>query len=193
MKKYIKTIGILLISITLTQFVGCNEKSPTQVTTEYIDIIKSGSDNNLLKSILSSNFDSTSVDEGEKEIINKMYSKYANMTYKINSEVINGDEATVNITANVPDMNTVITGTIQEVLSKALEGVFSSQEFTEEDQNKAFVEAFDNSLNSIAYVDNTADIILVKKDNTWQIKDVNDIEKLLINVDIEALENLDIK
>ena len=188
MKKISKIIGILIVALSVTIFTGCNDKTPTEVMTEYMDLIKSGSDNELFQSILVSNYSSTD-NENSKEMTKKILSKYSNLTYKINSEEINGNEAKVNVTANVPDLNKAIQNFIQEALSKSLESAFSSEKPSEEEQNKFYEETFSKLIENITYVDNTVDVILVKKDNSWEIKSTDDIKKLLINVNLDALEN----
>lgn len=187
MKKITKFISLFIMAISLVSLTGCNDKTPTEAMTEYMDVIKGGSDSKIIQSIIASN-NSLTEDENAKEMTKKIISKYGNMTYTINSEEINGEEAKVNVTANVPDLNKAMQDFIQEALSKSLESAFSSEKPTEEEQNKFYEETFSKLLENISYVDNTADITLVKKDNTWEIKNEDDMKKLLVNVNLDALE-----
>lgn len=177
--KLLKRISIIMtLVISVTAFYGCKSKepSPSDTVKSYFDEIKNA-DEEMIYMILSS------VDETDTNSSKKMISDIQKLTYKINSENINGDIATVNVTVNGPDISAVIAKAIQEMFTSALSQAFSGIEMTEEEENKLYDDILVKALNEVEFTDRTGDITLEKSENGWEITDENELTKLIINID----------
>ncbi len=100
--RYVKQLSVVLVLIITTALVGCNANTPSDVVSEYFDKVKKGdtSAKELFAVVEESGQEVLDEDGVSKEVTDKLIKKMKKLTYKINSEEINGDTAKVNVTVN---------------------------------------------------------------------------------------------
>lgn len=120
----------------------------------------------------------------------RLESALKNITYKINSEKIEGNEAKVNVTVNSLDMSTILGEFMKESFSELFSSIFSG-ELSEEEMEAKQDTMLAKILEDPPFIEKTGDFELIKKDNEWAITNEKDLIKLLLNIDIDALKSLD--
>ena len=191
MKKLKKLALILAMMLSIVLLYGCGGKAPTAVVNEYFEKIKSGdTDVQQLFSMIEEEADkveeadeNSESDNLSEEVQNKLLEKVKEITYTVNSETIDGDNAKVNVTVKGMDLNIVIGKVMQEAFSFALTQAFSGTEMTEEESDAYYNSLFSNYLDEVTYSDGTLDIELTKVDKEWKISEDSIITKLLFGMD----------
>ena len=191
MKKLKKLALILAMMLSIVLLYGCGGKAPTAVVNEYFEKIKSGdTDVQQLFSMIEEEADkveeadeNSESDNLSEEVQNKLLEKVKEITYTVNSETIDGDNAKVNVTVKGMDLNIVIGKVMQEAFSFALTQAFSGTEMTEEESDAYYNSLFSNYLDEVTYSDRTLDIELTKVDKEWKISEDSIITKLLFGMD----------
>ena len=191
MKKLKKLALILAMMLSTVLLYGCGGKAPTAVVNEYFEKIKSGdTDVQQLFSMIEEESDkaeetdeNSESDNLSEEVQNKLLEKVKEITYTVNSETIDGDNAKVNVTVKGMDLNIVIGKVMQEAFSFALTQAFSGTEMTEEESDAYYNSLFSNYLDEVTYSDRTSDIELTKVDKEWKISEDSIITKLLFGMD----------
>ena len=187
---YLKKLICFLCAIILVATVsGCGTKSPSKVMSEKLDAIKNG-DKNTISDILNSEIkNEEETDSQYTDSQNSMVEAVKKITYKVNSEKVDGDSATVNVSVNAPDLADAFSQFIQKAFSDALSSAFSGNTETQEDTDAKYDKIFSEILKNVKFSDRTMDIEMVKEENVWKIKNDNDIIKLVTNIDTDALNN----
>lgn len=191
MKNFKRIALILAMMLSTVLLYGCGGKTPTAVVNEYFEKIKSGdTDVQQLFSMVEEETENAEENEGNsqednfsEEVQNKLLEKLKEITYTVNSETIDGDNAKVNVTVKGMDLNIVIGKVMQEAFSFALTQAFSGTEMTEEENDAYFNNLFSKYLDEVTYSERTLDIELTKVDKEWKIKETDTISKLLLGID----------
>ena len=190
LKKLLSIFITLVIAVTVT---GCGAKSPTKVVGEKLDSIKSGDSkefSDILNNKISNSEETKDSDDAYSESLNKMVEAIKNITYKVNSENIDGDTAKVNVTLNGPDLAEALSQFMQKAFADAFSQAFSGKELSKEETDAKYDKMLAEILGGMENTDRTMDIELVKENNEWKIKDENDLAKLVVNIDPDAFNNL---
>ncbi|AOR23862.2 DUF4878 domain-containing protein [Clostridium taeniosporum] len=184
MKKLKKLLSITLVFMLLAGVCGCAEKkTPTNTVKNYLEQVKKGENADFSK-LLNKNIekedekageDKGKFNESEKKILDSM----KNLTYKINSENIEGDSAVVNVTATAPDLAAVI----GEFFKKAISVAFSGTNKSDEENEKMYDSMLSECLDNVKLTERTQDIHLEKVDGEWRIINNDELAKLLANID----------
>lgn len=188
--KTLKKIALLLVLMLSTvSLYGCGKQSPTDVVNEYFQKVQKG-DTDLEKLIVSvedeeekETEDSIESDNFSEETQNKLLEKVKGITYKVNSETIDGDSAKVNVTVKGMDLNIVFGKVIQEAFSFALTQAFSGIEMSDEESDAYFDSLLNKYLDEVTYSERTLDINLTKVDNEWKIQEDDVLSKLILGID----------
>lgn len=187
MKKLKKLALILAMMLSTVLLYGCGGKTPTDVVDEYFKKVKSGNTDVQHLFSMSGEEDNADVnsesDNLSEELQNKLLEKLKEISYKVNSENIDGDSANVNVTVKGMDFNVVIANAMQEAFSFALTQAFSGTEMTEEESDAYYNSLFIKYLDEVTYSDRTLDIELTKVDKEWKISEDSTITKLLFGID----------
>lgn len=188
--KNLKKIAVILIFMLSTVLLyGCGGNSPTDVVNEYLKKVKSGdSDIQSLFAMAEEdakqeNEEALDNDSFSEETQNKLLEKMKEITYTVNGETIDGDNAKVNVTLKGMDFNIVLGKAMQEAFSYFLTQAFSGIEMTDEQSDAYFNELISKYLDEVTYSERTADIELTKVDKGWKIKEGSAISKLLLGID----------
>lgn len=178
-----KIISILVTSMLTLGLVGCGSQSPKNTVKNYFENLKKGNFQNV-ETLLGENASESGENNQSSEEINKKLAELIKKTtYKINSEEINGDSATVNVKVNGPDIGSIIGKYMQESISIALSQAFSGTSLSQEEEQSMYDDILLRYLNEVAYTDRTQDIKLTKKDGQWVIVEDNSLVKLVYNID----------
>lgn len=180
----------VILTVSLT---GCGTKSPTKVVSESLDAIKSGNNkafSDTLNEDISGEKNSDNSTEKYNESIEKMAESIKNITYKINSETIDGDTAKVNVTVTGPDLADVLSKFMQKAFEDAFSQAFSGKKLSEEETDAKYDKILSELLEDVNNTDRTMDVELTKENNEWKIKDENDLIKLVVNIDPDVISKL---
>lgn len=191
MKKFRSLALILVMMLSTVLLYGCGGKTPTDVVDEYFKKVKSGdTDVQQLFSMVGEEIgneegtnEASENDNLSEELQNKLLEKLKEISYTVNSETIDGDNAKVNVTVKGMDFNVVIGKAMQEAFSYALTQAFSGVEMTEEESDAYYNSLFSKYLDEVTYSDRTLDIELSKVDKEWKISEDSTITKLLFGMD----------
>ena len=182
--KYFKKVSLLLATMLTTTLLlhGCGGKTPTDVVNQYLKKVKKADMNvaELVDGIEEQEeVESKSFSEDTEK---KLKKKIKGMTYKINSETIDGETAKVNVTVKGPDLNIVIAKVMQESMGFIFTQSISGTEMTEEQSNTYFDGLFSKYLDEITYSERTDDISLIKVDGKWKIEQDDSLSTLMYGI-----------
>lgn len=171
---------ILLIIMMLATLVGCESvmNNPTKRVEAFLNKYQVMDKEVLdqLDSTLKS--DDTLSESQKKDYKDLMKKQYQNLTYTIKDEEVNGDNATVKVEIEVYDFN--------KAMKKADDYLNEHQdEFKNEENNIDNVKFMDYRIkemkNTNEKVKYTIDFTLTKKDNKWQLDDIDEITRQKIH------------
>lgn len=191
--KNLKKLIMLLVVIMTTALYGCGGSKPTDVVDEYFSNIQKGNTN--VKELFAMAKEEVNTEEMEsdsfsEEPARKMLDKLKALTYKVNSEEINGDSAKVNVTVKGMDLAVVIGKVMQESFGYIITQAFSGMEMSEEESNKYFDDLFNKYLDEVTYSERTEDITLTKVDNEWKIEESDVLSRLIMGIDSSTFDGL---
>lgn len=189
-KKLLSIFVTFMLAIVIT---GCGAKSPTEVVSEKLNSVKSSESSEfsqVLNGTLSSDDKNDTSKDSFGESTKKIEESIKNITYTINSETIDGDKAKVNVTVNGPDMTEALNQFIDKAFAEAFSQAFSGQTLSEEESNAKYDKMFAEILSEMKNTDRTMDVELVKENSEWKVKNENDLVKLILNIDSEAIDKL---
>lgn len=189
MKNLKKLAVILIFLLSTVSLYGCGGNSPTDVVNEYFKKVKSGDSDiqNLFTMVeedaKQENDEALDNESFSEETQNKLLEKMKEITYTVNSETIDGDNAKVNVTVKGMDFNIVLGKAMQEAFSYLFTQAFSGIEMTDEQSDAYFNELINKHLDEVTYSERTEDVELTKVDKDWKIKEGSAISKLLLGID----------
>lgn len=189
MKNLKKLAVILIFLLSTVSLYGCGGNSPTDVVNEYFKKVKSGDSDiqNLFTMVeedaKQENEEALDNESFSEETQNKLLEKMKEITYTVNSETIDGDNAKVNVTVKGMDFNIVLGKAMQEAFSYLFTQAFSGIEMTDEQSDAYFNELINKHLDEVTYSERTEDVELTKVDKDWKIKEGSAISKLLLGID----------
>lgn len=192
MKNLKKLTAIMLLFVLVAGVYGCGSKKPSDVVTSYFEEIKKGNNaefDKLLNKTLdeSENEDKENAyDESTKKLIDSM----SKITYKINSEKVEGDSATVNVSLNGPEFSKVLGEFMKKAMADALSKAFSEEQTSEEENEKLYDSMLSECIDNMTYADRTGDIKLTKTDGEWKIDSDDSLGALLLGMDMSAFDNI---
>lgn len=168
--------------------VGCSTNSPTDTVKAYLDGIKKG-DQEKTTALLSQSIEQEKLEDIEQVDIEdyEFYDKYVEamktMTYTINSEEINGEEATINVTVDAPNLGIILKDFMQKIFGDMLVASLSGIEYTEEELMEKYDEVLTESLENVKNTERTGNISLKIEEGEWKLQENDSLIKLLTNID----------
>lgn len=183
--KLLKKISLCMtLILTIGVFYGCKSTSPSDVVKSNLDGMKSANDK--LVSLVAKNM--VISDAEEAKINEELIKQVQKITYKITSEEVNKDEATVYIDINGPDFEVIINKAMTKIVKNAIEQAFSGVEMTEEEQNKMVSDIILECIKDSEFTDRTGKLTLIKENKKWKLADENELSKLLLNFDPSLID-----
>lgn len=190
--RYIRRVLLMLLAVVfITRAYGCGfggvTKTPTEVTSETLDNIKSG-DSNKIQNIFEGNgLIKINSSKGLSVILpsssDKMKKLLQNINYNVNSERIDGDDAVVNVTVTGPDLNEVFDKLISNMVNDIKSGELTSDNFDMNKMSAKYDGELSELLENVKTSERTGDIELEKSRGKWVIDDENEICRLAVNID----------
>lgn len=180
------SLGFMLLSgISGCVFDKAKKKTPTEVVSQSLDYIKSGDSENI-QGMLSENLPiNIKGNSGLKELLpessEKLEDALKNITYKVNSENINGNKAVVNVTVNGPDLKEPFDMMISDVVKDIKSGELRITKFDIDKVSKKYDSSFSDLIKNVKTTERTGNIELEKKHGKWVVN-MDDLSKLSINI-----------
>ncbi|WP_300382703.1 DUF5105 domain-containing protein, partial [Clostridium sp.] len=191
----LKKLSVILVMMLSTVLLyGCGGNTPKVVVNDYFQKVQKGdTDIQELFAVVEGTEEGTEENlennNFSEETQEKLLGKLKEITYKINSETIDGDNAKVNVTVKGMDFNIILGKVMQEAFSFMFTQAFSGVEMTEEENDAYFNTLLNKYLDEVTYSERTLDIELTKIDKEWKIKESNAISKLLLGIDESNFNN----
>lgn len=167
-KLYALVTCTLLISLSTS---GCQAQTPSDTIKLFLEEVKHSSTGDF-----SQLMDDATVSNQElaPEVQTKIHEITQQISYHINSEVIDGNVAIVNVTVNGPDLAKVLMEYENKIILMSREQDHSDFEKSEEGQQKINLAILLDALNQVQFFDRTADIKLKRTNDSWQIGEHNE-------------------
>lgn len=188
LKRYLSIILILVIGVGVT---ACGNSTPTSEVEKVLEGLRAGKreEVNVLvtdainKSILGNSEElskevPSGMTEETQDLLNKVLGK---MSYKINSENIENEKATVNVTLKGGNISKAFKGYLGDMLTLAYTSDVLST--TPKDEYFLLVNSiFYEKLKAIEYEDRSGDINLTKNGEKWVVENDATFFELLLGV-----------
>lgn len=166
-----KIIFIVCVALCLS-LCGCSKKvTPTSVVDTYIKETKKQINSGDLSSIYSEGEESSEeiTSSMDEELQKELISCFGSFEYTINSETIDGDKATVNVTFKAYDFGMWIINGLTEYFQKALALAFTGATDEQMDAiiNEVFAEEFEKIKEKGKTKETNVDLVVSKEDGQW--------------------------
>lgn len=194
--KYVKKImAVFICMILIVISAGCNEpsKTPSEVVSEQIDMIKDGN-RDLYKNMFWHGIINIDTDKSVKDIFKnssiKIDDAISNMDYTINSEEISGDKAVVNVTVTGPELDYVWTEIVKDVRNDISSGTIGIENMDLDTLADRYDKIICDLLDNMKTSTRTMDVKLVKDQGEWKISNSDNIVKLTINMHPDEVKHV---
>lgn len=188
LKRYLSIILILVIGVGVT---ACGNSTPTSEVEKVLEGLRAGKreevnvlvTDSINKSILGNSEElskevPSGMTEETQDLLNKVLGK---MSYKINSENIENEKATVNVTLKGGNISKAFKGYLGDLLTLAYTSDVLST--TPKDEYFLLVNSiFYEKLKAIEYEDRSGDINLTKNGEKWVVENDAAFFELLLGV-----------
>ena len=176
-----KIRNILVILMALFLITGCDmmKPSPTKKVEELLSKYKT-KDESILSQLKSIVEEAGTMNDTQKSNYQKLMERqYENLNYKIKEEKIDGDNATVIVEIEVYDYGKAITDSETYLASNQNEFLDNETGTTD---SKKFLDYKISKMQDVKdKVTYTISFSLTKNNNSWQVDDLNDIDRLKIH------------
>ena len=169
-----KKLAILIITILSLGMilVGCKSKTPTEVVNAYFTELKNGDSEQAAEFIESNTSQTDEADETDKVMEEALKLYLSKIDAKVLSEEISGDNATVEVEINGPNISNIM----GEVIDESLADAFSGKETDEYYISKIFLEKVESSKSETR----SGKVNLIKEGNEWKVKSDDEIVNLIL-------------
>lgn len=174
MKKILLFLGAFLF------MVGCNNlmNTPTKKVEEFLNKYQTMDSNvmNQLDYTLEEDYELTSTQKDNyKTIIKK---QYKDLVYTIKDETVDGDTATVKVEIEVYDYSKAIKDSDSYLMNNQNEFIKDDGTVDKEKFLDYKIDAISKSSDRVKY---TLELTLTKKDDTWKMNDITEIDRQKIH------------
>lgn len=190
--RYIKNVLIILLGIVfVVGGYGCGfdttKKTPTEVVSEALESIKTGDSESILKMLDDDLPIKLKRSLGLKELLpsssDKMTQLLQNISYKVNSERIDGDNAEVNITVIGPNLDEPFEKLMSNIANDIKSGELGKENLELKKISTKYDDELSQLLDNVKTSERTGNIELENKRGQWVIDDKDDLCKLAVNID----------
>lgn len=170
----------LLVVATLFLLVGCESvmNNPTKRVETFLNKYQT-MDSEVLDQLDDTlNKDNTLTNEQKADYKDLMKKQYQNLTYTIKDEEVDGDNAKVKVEIEVYDFNKAMTKADDYLLEHQDEFIGENDAIDNEKFMDYKIKQMKDTSEKVKY---TIDFTLTKKDNKWQLDDVDEITRQKIH------------
>lgn len=182
-----RVISILLVGILLAILVGCSSNTPTKTVESFLNEIQKG---NFKSDMLLTEDAQSKVEETQAIFSTDTQKKFmetmSKLTYKVDSEKIDGDTATVIVTVNSMDLAEVYKNVMKDAVDYLFSTSLGGEPMSEEEENAYFDKLLNQNLDDTIYNEKTGELTLQKVDGKWKIEEDNVLIALVLGIDITA-------
>ncbi|WP_027633766.1 hypothetical protein [Clostridium hydrogeniformans] len=179
-----KIVSFLLVSILTLGLSACNKtenvEKPENVVNEYFTALKNvdiEEANKLTEG--EAEGEDEDLSEIEMELVNKVFNNIS--VEVIGDAKVDGKNATVKAKVTTPDMKKTVELVIADCTTKVTKAAFEGKELRDEEIDKlvgeSFIKQFENK--DLAKITSEVDLSLVRKDNSWVIKEDGALENAI--------------
>lgn len=179
MKKKFLSSGLIMLLLLTFILTGCGNmmNTPTKKVEEFLSKYQT-MDSKVLKQLDEVLEDGTFFNDDQREKYRDlMKNQYQNISYKIKDEKIDGDEATVTTEIEVYDYSKAVDAS-EKYLEEHKDDFYKDDVLDEEKYMDYKINAMKEIKDKVTY---TIDFTLTKKDDTWQMDDISEIDRQKIH------------
>ena len=179
-----KIVSFLLVSILTLGLSACNKtenvEKPENVVNEYFTAVKNGDIEEANKFTEGKEEEENEdFSEIELELVNKVFNNIS--VDVIGDANVDSKAATVKVKVTTPDMKKTVEIVIEDCIKKVTKAAFEGEELSDEEIDKlvgeSFIKQFENK--DLAKITSEVDLSLVRKDNSWVIKEDGALENAI--------------
>lgn len=167
---------ILLFFVVIIFMVGCNNlmNTPTKQAEEFLNKYQTMNSEVLdqLDYTLDNDYELTTNQRDSYKAVMKR--QYKDLVYTIKDETVDGDTATVKVEIEVYDYSKAIAESDNYLLNNQDEFIKEDNTVDKEKFLDYKINAISNSSDRVKY---TLDLTLTKKDDTWKMNDITEIDR----------------
>ena len=180
-----KKIVVAFITIALSVFgcfaCGCSQQTPSDVTSGLLSAMQNGDSEKIGKYCNNININYSPADKNnnltkeQQDVVDDFVNKARDFNYKVVSETVDGDSATVDVEINTYDFGDMFKEAIGEYIGQALGYAFAGYA-TEEKLTGLFIDIIGEKMEGMTEknYNKTITFALTKSDNVWKVNEVND-------------------
>lgn len=184
-----KKIVIALITVALSMFgcfaCGCSQQTPSDVANGLLSAMQNGDSEKISKYCNSIDIDYSAMSESDsldnkltkeqQDVIDNFAKKVKDFDYKVVSETVDGDSATVDVEINTYNFGDIFKEVISEYIGQAFGYAFVGNA-TEEKLVGLLVDILGDKMEGMTEknYNKTITFALTKSDNVWKVNEVND-------------------
>ena len=180
-----KKIVVAFITIALSVFgcfaCGCSQQTPSDVTSGLLSAMQNGDSEKISKYCNNININYSPADKNnnltkeQQDVVDDFVNKARDFNYKVVSETVDGDSATVDVEINTYDFGDMFKEAIGEYIGQALGYAFAGNA-TEEKLTGLFIDIIGEKMEGMTEknYNKTITFALTKSDNVWKVNEVND-------------------
>lgn len=193
--KKIRLLQALLLIVIATVFIGCTNKTDECIK-DYFTKVQDGKvsmEHLVEKPMEDKVIDKIESDKFSKQYIDKIYSEFndnlKNVNYRINSENVSGNEATVNITVIGEDLSKNFENVVTQTVKYVVQQAYLDNKMSQEEVNK-YMSNLISEIGQATSSERTSDITLEKVNGKWQVKNDSSLTELITGIDNNCLESI---
>lgn len=193
--KKIRLLQALLLIVIATVFIGCTNKTDECIK-DYFTKVQDGKvsmEHLVEKPMEDKVIDKIESDKFSKQYIDKIYSEFndnlKNVNYRINSENVSGNEATVNITVIGEDLSKNFENVVTQTVKYVVQQAYLDNKMSQDEVNK-YIEQLNSDMGKASSTERSGDIHLEKIDNKWQVKEDDSLAEILTGINSSTFDSI---
>lgn len=189
-----KILYILVAFILTLSLSACGTEEIKSSPSEAVDKFMTDFKNGDMEALKTMGLDDVILEDesligDSSEMLDNLEKAFKNTSYEINSEEIDGENATVNVTVDSIDLDDVVTQAMLQSLREEFSDALSSGEISEEEKAIRQNEIFNMILEDPPFREMTGNFELVQEDNEWIITNGKELDELLFKVDLDNIDS----
>lgn len=194
MKKTRFILAIFLLFM-VTVFMGCSSKAEDTIKDyftkaekgeiSFAHLVEQSMEDKVINKIESDKF--------SRQYIDKIYSEFddniKSIKYKINSQDVSGNEATVNITVIGDDLSKNFENVLTQTVKYVVQQAYLDNKMSRDEVNK-YINKLVTDMGKPSSTERTGDIHLEKVNGKWQVKEDDSLVQILTGIESSTFDNI---